>query len=86
IYSILKTKSKGIPTLFIAVGCLLILLYGVFVFFQKTGFIQILIIGMLFISIGTFLNGVLQGNVHIHHHIVRLIVETVITLICWVGI
>lgn len=44
---------------------------------------MIMIIGMLSISAGTFMNGFKQTN--IHHHVIRLIVEIVITIICWIG-
>ena len=44
-----------------------------------------MIIGMLSISAGTFMNGFKQNNIHIHHHVIRLIVETGITIICWIG-
>lgn len=82
LFSILKTKLKGIPALFIAVGSLLILSYVIFSFIHKSSWTAILIIGMVCISIGTFLNGARQNNVHIHHHIIRLIIEAVITWIC----
>lgn len=82
IFSIFKARLKGIPALFIAVGSLLILSYTIFVFSQKSSSTAILIIGMMCISAGTFFNGVRQNNLHIHHHIIRLIIEAVITWIC----
>lgn len=48
-------------------------------------FIMIMTIGMLSISAGTFMNGFKQNNIHIYHHVIRLIVETGITIICWIG-
>ena len=46
---------------------------------------MIMIIGMLSISVGTFMNGFKQNNIHIHHHVIRIIVEIIITIICWIG-
>lgn len=86
IFSILKAKLKGLPALFIAVGSLLILSYAIFAFLHKSSLAAILIIGMVCISVGTFLNGARQNNLHVHHHIIRLIIEAVLTLICSISI
>ncbi len=40
---------------------------------------------MINVSIGTFLNGMKQNNIHISHHIIRLVIESIITIICWIG-
>lgn len=47
--------------------------------------ILVMIIGMLGISAGALVNGVRQKNLHLHHHVIRLAAETVITVICWLG-
>ena len=86
IFSILKAKLTGLPTLFIIVGCLLIISYSILAISHKSNFIVILIMGMIGISVGTFLNGVKQNNLHIHHHIIRFIAEAVVTLICWINV
>lgn len=86
IFAIVKSKQKNISSLFIGGGCILILAYCLSGMIWKTTYIIILIIGMAGISAGAFLNGVKQNNVHITHHIIRLIVEAAITAICWIGI
>lgn len=86
LFSILKANLKGIPALFIAVGGLLILSYTIFAFLHKSSLTTLVIIGMVCISVGTFFNGVKQNNLHIHHHIIRLIIEVVLALICSISI
>lgn len=86
LFSILKARLKGTPALFIAIGSLLILSYAIFAFLHKSSPTAILIIGMVCISAGTFFNGARQNNLHIHHHMIRLIIEAVLTLICSISI
>lgn len=44
-----------------------------------------MIAGMICISAGTLVNGIRQKNVHIHHHMIRFVMEAIITIICWTG-
>lgn len=67
------------------IGCLFVFLYTFSNMIWSKNFIMIMIIGMLSISADTFMNGFKQNNIHIHHHVIRLIVETGITIICWIG-
>ncbi len=85
IFAILKAKSKTVSSLFIVVGCFLILIYSIRGIVWYKSPITMLIIGMINVSIGTFLNGMKQNNIHISHHIIRLVIESIITIICWIG-
>ncbi len=85
IFALLKAKSKTVSTLFIMIGCFLILIYSIGDMIWYKSPIIILIIGMISVSIGTFLNGMKQNNIHISHHIIRLVIESIITIICWIG-
>ncbi len=85
IFAILKAKSKTVSSLFIVVGCFLILIYSIRDIVWYKSPITMLIIGMINVSIGTFLNGMKQNNIHISHHIIRLVIESIITIICWIG-
>ena len=80
-----KGELKSISSAFILIGCLLVFLYTFLNMVWCKNFIMIMIIGMLSISVGTFMNGFKQNNIHIHHHVIRIIVEIVITIICWIG-
>lgn len=80
-----RDNTKSASSAFIAAGCLLDLGYAVCNVFWDRNLIAILIIGMTCISIGALMNGFRQKKVHIPHHIIRLILETAITVICWVG-
>lgn len=85
IFAIYKKKSKDISSAIIAIGGLFILAYAMLNMIWCKNFIFILIIGMINISVGTLINGVKQKNIHIHHHIIRLIVESIIIAICWIS-
>nr|WP_289767596.1 hypothetical protein [uncultured Acetatifactor sp.] len=78
-------KTKSASSAFITAGCLLNLGYTVCNVFWNRNFILILIFGMICISIGALMNGFRQKKVHVHHHIIRLILETIITVFCWIG-
>ena len=84
-FAVYKENLKNTSSAFIVIGCLLVLLYTLLNMVWCKNFIIIMIIGMINISIGTLMNGFKQNNIHIHHHVIRLIVETVITIICWIG-
>lgn len=85
LFAVYKEKLKSASSTFIVIGCLLVLLYTFLNMIWFKNFIMIMIIGMLNISVGTLMNGFKQNNIHIHHHVIRLIVEIVITIICWIG-
>lgn len=85
IFAVLKEKSKRISSVFIVLGCFLILAYILLSVILSQNPIAILGIGMISISVGTLINGFKQNNIHIHHHIIRLIIEAIITVICWIG-
>lgn len=85
LFAVYKEKIKSASSSFIVIGCLLVLLYTVLNIIWYKNFIVIMIIGMLNISAGTLMNGFKKNNIHVHHHVIRLIVEIVITVICWTG-
>lgn len=85
LFAVYKGKLKNAASAFIVIGCLLVLLYTSLNLIWCKNFIMVMIVGMLSISAGTFMNGLKQNNIHIHHHVIRLVVETVITIICWAG-
>lgn len=86
LFAVLKEKEKSITSVLIGIGGLLGILYALLSVIQGSGFILILILGMLCISGGALLNGIRQKNVHIRHHIVRLAVETAIVAACWIWV
>lgn len=69
----------------IAAGCVLILAYAFIRIWGKNNFIPLLIAGMIAVSLGALFNGVRQGNVHPHHHLIRFAAEAVIAALCWFG-
>lgn len=77
--------TKIAPSVFIAAGCLLNLGYVVCSLFWDRSFLVLLILGMIGISAGALMNGFRQKKVHIPHHIIRLILEVIITAVCWIG-
>lgn len=80
-FAILKTQIKSVPVGFILGGCILNVIYILFDVF-KYHRILLLIIGMVSISAGTLLNGIMQNNVHIQHHVIRFIFEAIIVVLC----
>lgn len=85
IFAVCKEKSKSISSAFIVVGGVLIGVYALLYMVWYRNFILFLIVGMISISAGTLINGLKQNNIHIHHHIGRLIIETMIIVICWIS-
>ena len=85
LFAVYKEKLKGVSSAFIVLGCLLVLAYTLLNMVWCKNFIVIMIIGMLSISVGTFMNGFKKNNIHMHHHVIRLMVEIIITTICWIG-
>ena len=75
LFAVYKEKLKSTSSAFIVIGCVLVFLYTFLNMIWCKNFIMIMIIGMLSISAGTFMNGFKQTNIHIHHHVIRLIVE-----------
>ncbi len=86
IFAVCKEKSKSISSVLIAMGAALIGVYALSNIIWTRNFIVVLIVGMISISAGTLINGFKQHNVHIHHHIIRLIIEGIIIAICSVPI
>lgn len=80
IFAMFNTPVKSIPVAFILSGCILSVIYILFEVFKYHRII-FLIIGMLSISAGTLLNGIMQNNVHIQHHIIRFIFEAIIVVV-----
>lgn len=85
LFAICKEKSKSISSLLIGLGCLSSLAYTLLNVVWNRNFIAVLSTGMICISAGTLINGIRQKNVHIQHHIIRFIIEAIITVICWSG-
>lgn len=85
IFAVCKEKSKSISSAFIAIGGVLIGVYVLTDMVWYRNLIIFLVVGMISISAGTFINGLKQNNLHVHHHIIRFIIETIITVICWVS-
>lgn len=85
IFAIYKDRSKSISSVFIVVGCLLAFVYTLLNVVWDKNLIIILVIGMINISIGTLFNGLKQNNIHVHHHIIRSIVEMILIVICRAG-
>lgn len=85
LFAICKEKPKSMSSLLIGMGCLSSLAYLFLNLVYSKNLIIILIAGMICISAGTLVNGIRQKNVHIHHHMIRFVVEAIITVICWTG-
>lgn len=85
LFAVYKGNLKSASSALIIIGCLLVLLYTFLNTIRRQNFILIMILGMLNISAGTLMNGFQQNNIHIHHHVIRLIVEIIITVLCWAG-
>lgn len=88
ILAVCKSNKKDIPSALIAGGSLLILAYSVLNLLTARHAAVLLIIGiigMAAVSIGALINGIRQKNLHISHHLIRLIVEGVILALCAAG-
>lgn len=59
VFALFKTQDKNISFVFIMGGCILSAMYILFDLF-KHHWINLLIMGMISISIGTLLNGIIQ--------------------------
>lgn len=84
LFAVCKEKNKGISSVLMALGSLLIAAYLVSMIWNMN-LMFTLIAGMLSISAGALVNGISSKNVHIHHHIIRLAVEAIIVALCWIG-
>lgn len=78
--------SSIISSACIAAGCLLLLAYSLLYMALGHSRMPLLIAGMLGISAGTLLNGLRLKNLHIRHHIIRLVIEAAIVAICWISV
>lgn len=85
IFAVIKGKKKSISSLIIVIGAVLALVYASLSLIMGKSYIIILIAGMVGISVGALINGIRQKKVHIPHHIIRLVIEAIITAICWIG-
>lgn len=85
IFAVCRKKEKSISSIFIAIGAALIGIYAVINMGWCRNLIFLLICGMIGISAGTLMNGFRQNNIHIHHHVIRLVAEAIIVAICWIG-
>lgn len=85
IFAVFKEKSKSISSAFIVIGGAFIGVYALSNMVWCRNLILFLIVGMISISVGTLINGFKQNNIHIHHHMIRLIIETAIIAICWIN-
>lgn len=79
-FAVFKTQVKNISVIFILGGCILSVMYILFDAF-KHHHIMFLIIGMISISAGTLLNGIVQKDVHIQHHVIRAVFEAIIVVL-----
>lgn len=85
LYGLCKQKAKSLWEVFMAAGCLLVLLYVFINLVWCKNLMAMILAGMVAISAGALLNGINRHNVHISHHVIRLVVETAIVLLCWLG-
>lgn len=85
IFAAIYGKSGGTAGIFIVAGSALAIAYSLLAVFWHKKKIFLLIIGMAAISAGTLLNGFLQNNIHMQHHVIRFIVEGIIVVLCWIG-
>lgn len=85
IFAVCKEKSKSISSVWIVIGGVLIAGYALWNMVRRGNLIVLLIAGMISISVGTLINGLKQKNIHVHHHLIRLVIEAVIVAICWIN-
>lgn len=87
ILAVCKAEKKSITSALIAGGSLLILSYSILnLFVTRTVLLFVMgIPGMAAISAGALINGIRQKNLHISHHLIRLLIEGVILVLCAVG-
>ena len=82
VFAVFQTQVKNISIVFILSGCILSGMY-LFLDICKRHQIMLLIMGMISISAGTLLNGIMQKDVHIWHHVIRFLFEAVITVLLY---
>ncbi len=85
LFALWKQHSLNASSLCTGAGSLLVLGYGVLYLVQHRSLMPLLVIGMLCISAGALLNGIRLKKVHIHHHILRLLIEAAMVAICWIS-
>lgn len=88
ILAVCRGRRKNIASVFIMCGSLLILIYGLLnVFINRHAAVLLAagIVGMAAISIGALINGIRQNHIHISHHIIRLVIESIIIALCAFG-
>lgn len=85
IFAVCKDRSKNVSSALILIGGTLTGIYVLSSALLVQNLILVLIAGMICISAGTLMNGLKQKNVHIQHHIIRLIIETILVAICWLA-
>lgn len=76
--AIANKKKLVLPTILMILGSLVNI---VFIIFISKNLIYLNIIGMILISISAFLNGYLNKETNLSHHITRTIIEVVIILL-----
>lgn len=77
-----QEKPLNIVSGIIMTGSLLTLAYSFLRYVDHNNQIILLICGMIIISLGTVINGIRQKDFHLSHHVIRLIVEALIIIIC----
>lgn len=85
IFAAIYGKSEGVSGVFIVAGSALAIAYSLLAVFWHKKKIFLLIIGMAAISAGTLLNGFLQNNIHVQHHVIRFVVEGIIVAVSTLG-
>lgn len=80
-----QEKPLNIISGIIMTGSLLTLAYSFLRYIDHNDQIGLLIAGMIVISVGTVLNGIKQKEFHLSHHLIRLVVEVLIIIICLKG-
>ena len=79
LYALWKQKNRNIC---MGAGCLLLLAYALLSVIQSRSMLPVIITGMAGISAGTLLNGIRRKKVHLLHHVIRLLLETALVIIC----
>ena len=77
-----RSPMKYLPSICIGTGCLLLLAYALLSVIQSRSMLPVIITGMAGISAGTLLNGIRRKKVHLLHHVIRLLLETALVIIC----
>ncbi len=85
LFALWKQHSLNASSLCTGAGSLLVLGYALLYLIQNRSLLPLLVIGMLCISAGALLNGIRLKKVHIHHHIIRLLLEAAMVALCWMS-